>query len=267
MKSLCIASAKGGVGKTTVSLNLAFAMAKRGARVLLADLDPQGAVAHSLGRREVEPGLAGFLAQGLSLEGLLLKTRLEGFSLLPMGDLAVEDTPGLSAMLADGAPLGRLLREAKDDVDLLLLDTPCGFGGITRGALSVSDHVLLPVQAEPLSLRTLDQTLEAIAGLRGQGLSVELLGVVITMLQQRDPDSLAIAEELWSRMPPELVLDTTIPRDKAFLRASGAGVPLGLLGRRPPPVHVVFDRLAQELEERLGLDQKEEDDAPIPLLA
>jgi chromosome partitioning protein len=94
---------------------------------------------------------------------------------------------------------------------------------------------------------------------------VELAGLVLTMLQSRLGSSLAVAEESWRLFPPELVFDSTVPRDPTFVDASAAGVPVALLHRRPPAVAAVFDRIAAELETRIGLEG--EDDQAIPLLA
>jgi chromosome partitioning protein len=96
---------------------------------------------------------------------------------------------------------------------------------------------------------------------------VKLAGVVLTMLELRNPDSLAVATQVWSEFPTKAVFQTTIPRDRTFLQASSAGVPLGLLSRRPPPAAAVFDQLAQELEPHLELEAEGKEDGPIALFA
>ena len=139
--------------------------------------------------------------------------------------------------------------------------------GATLGALRAADYVLSPLQAEPVALKTLPQLLALLGALRAEGVDIELAAIVLCMLQQRNSDSLAVAEEVWARMPRELVVETTIPRDPTVLAASAAGVPLGLLSRlRPPPLALVFDQLAMELAPRLGLTG-EGDDGPVGLFA
>ncbi len=266
MKVLSVASQKGGVGKTTVALNLSFALAQRGRRVLLVDTDPQGAVGLSLARTSGGPGLAGWIAHRLPIEQAVLTTRVPEFEVLPIGDIAFQDSHAFACRLEDGTELSRLVAEAQGRYDLLVVDTPAGVGGVTMGVLRVSDFVLVPLQAEPVALRSASQIIEVLSALRHEGAKVQLGGVLLTMLDLRNPDSLAVATDLWGRLPDNTIFHTNVPRDPTFLRASSAGVPLGLLSRRPPPMAAVFDQLAQETEERLGLD-KERDDGPVALFA
>jgi chromosome partitioning protein len=86
------------------------------------------------------------------------------------------------------------------------------------------------------------------------------------MVQNQSTSSLAIAQETWNIFPDNLVLEASIPRDDLFLLASTHGVPIGLLSRRPPAVAMVFDRIAVELEPRIGLETDLADEDPISLL-
>ena len=124
----------------------------------------------------------------------------------------------------------------------------------------------MPIQAEPLALRSVGQVLEAVGRLREDSRRLSIVGFIVTMLSSRQQVSLAVAQETWSMLPVDLVLEAFVPRDEAFLVASAQGVPLGLLGKRPPPVATVFDQLAAELEPRLGLLTEESEVEPIPLL-
>ena len=267
MKSVAVVSQKGGVGKTTLSLNLAFSLARSGVRVALIDADPQGAVGHSLQGVKESAGLYGLVWRGEGLGSCLLGTRLRELSILPVGEVPPHESPAFHSRLEDGAVFAGLLTALAPKFDVVLIDTPSGFNGATLGALRASDSAITPLQAEPVALRTLPQLLSVIGSLREQGARVELAAVVLCMLQQRNTDSLAVAEEVWSRLPTELVLETTVPRDLAVLAASSAGVPLGLLSqKRPPPVSLVFDRLASELSPRLGLVTDGED-GPVGLFA
>jgi cellulose biosynthesis protein BcsQ len=92
------------------------------------------------------------------------------------------------------------------------------------------------------------------------------------MLQQRDPDSLSVALDLWAELPPSLVFESVIPRDPIFLRSATAGVPIALLRRQTPPMARVFDRLAEEVEHRLRPrpfpeNEKDDEDSPVSLFA
>ncbi len=267
MKVLSIVSPKGGVGKTTLALNLAYALARRGQRVLLADSDPQGGIGLSLMNMKPGPGLAGFVVRRLALDAVTVKTRLPEFQLLPVGNLSLQDTHAFESRLADGHELERLVSEASAKFDLLIIDTPSGFNGATLGALKVSRYALCPLQSEPMAMRAASQLLEVIGSLREKGAEVEFAGFVLTMLDLRNADSLKVATEAWSEFPAQAVLQTTIPRDVIFHKASGSGVPVGLLSSKPPPIAGLFDQVAVELEQRMSLGKEASNDGPISLLS
>lgn len=258
--TLAVASEKGGVGKTTVILNLGLALARRGWRILIVDTDPQGAISLSLDRdASASAGLAELADGTVDFDGVRVETKIPELAFIPVGAKPMDDE-------RLGKAIDSVREQADDDHDLILFDTASGLGGSTAVVLRRTRHVLVPVQAEPLSLRTLKGTLNRLAALREES-ELDLLGVVLTMVQSSDPVSLASVQEVWSVLPPRVVFDGFVPRDPAFLRASAHGVPVQLLSRRrPPAVASVFESLAGEVEERLRLDPAGEDDV-VPLLA
>ncbi len=261
---LVVASQKGGVGKTTLTLNTAYAFARRGWKTLLVDADPQGSIGFSIsGRLREQAGLAELLVGSGDLSAAVTSTRLAELDLLPVGAVPAGEAFRWSAGLEDGAELGRLFDRARSLYDVVLVDTPPAMGGVTAGALRRADFVVLPLQAEPLAARSTSQVLEVLGTLREGGAAVQMAGLVLTMMQSRQDPSLAVAQESWRLFPDDLVLEASIPRDAVFLQASAEGVPVSLLRRRPPAVAAVFDQIAAELENRIGL---EVDDRAIPLL-
>jgi chromosome partitioning protein len=264
--SLAVSSLKGGVGKTTVALNLSFAFARRGIRTLLVDTDPQGAIGLSLmGSMRTQPGVAAIIHDGLDVQSAWIRTKEPNLSILPMGVVAPIDIDDLAERIGTAQIMRRIHEAAAGSFDLIVVDTPAGLGGVTRKVLEGVDAVLLPLQCEPLALRALPGTLELLSSLRNRGARCELAGIVANMSSFRDPVVLAALEEVWS-LYEKAIIDTSIPKDPAFLQASRAGVPVGLLSRRSPPVATVFEKLAAELEQRLFQTEGGSDEGPISLV-
>jgi len=255
--TLAITSQKGGVGKTTVAVNLAYSLARRGWQTLLLDTDPQGSVGHSLSKKARH--CAGFydaLNSGTAVDDLILDTRLPELKILPAGrsesffDLrnnAVDETKAIGEIFESIENRG---------LDVLIADTAAGFNGATSGVLRNADWVLLPQQAEPLCLRSIPAVLKAMTSLRDDGHKLQVAGVLMTMLQHNEPESADAARQMHDMLPAGLVLSNAIPRDALFLRASSAGVPVALMSDRLPGAALVFDQLAAELERKMNLESQ-----------
>jgi len=266
LTTLAIASQKGGVGKTTVALNLSFSLSRRRWKTLLVDTDPQGSVGQSIKNAvRAGKGLAAYLG-GTELADAVIRTKLDGFDLLIAGESPMMLAAHATSSSGLAAGIRRVVEEAEQSYDVIVLDTPSGMYGITETVLRQAEFLLVPLQAEPLALRSTRQVIDVIGDLRRDGAPVSIVAFVITMLNSRNEVSLNVAQESWSMLPTDLVLDGFVPRDAAFLHASAYGVPLGLLSKRPPPVATVFDQIAIEMETRMGLLEEEEIEGPISLL-
>jgi chromosome partitioning protein len=245
---IVIASQKGGVGKTTVALHLALALAERDRSVLLVDLDPQGGIGLSLAKSDAElAGIADLLMGQIAASEAVVSTRVRGLSLLPRGRLDPVDICEFEQALFSPGVLDGVLRELEGAFDLVLIDTPSGLGMITRGALRASGFVLLPFQASMLSLRSISQALRVVEHVKSaENPDLALLGILPTMADRDAETSQEILIDIWTGFSG--VLDTVIPRSEVFARGSREGVPIGFLGGPLSPEVRRFDTLAAEVE-------------------
>ena len=270
MHIITVASQKGGVGKTTMSLNLGLALARAGNRTLLMELDAQGSLCLSLGLPDrARPGIAEVLTGADHVGNVLLRTRDPQLHVLSVGRVDPTTVAGFEDALARMGMLSGMLKQLEGEFDLTLIDCPAGLGKVTTRALESSTHVLSPLQAEPLALRSLGQFLALVDRIRAEkNPNLVLLGIVLSMFDRQASASLDVAETLWTKFPGGLIFDSVIPRDDVFLEASLRGSPLLLMQKRPPPLARLFDQLAIDILDRLDAQSgdKEEDDGPIPLL-
>jgi chromosome partitioning protein len=250
VKRICVTAQKGGVGKTTISLNLSVAFARRGRRTLLVDLDPQGGIGHSLGRGDTSlPGLAEVMMGRLAPGAGAIQTRIPALSILPRGRLDPIDAVEYEEALRGGA-----LRGALDPIeagfDLVLYDTPAGLGAVTRAALGRAHYALVPFQTEALSARSVSQVVRVVEHVRErENPALRLLGILPSLVDKSSGDAVAALGQVWAG--PAHVLETVIPRVAAFAEASRRGIPVSFLPGGPSPEARRFDLLAAELEQEM----------------
>ena len=272
MSTLAIISQKGGVGKTTVAVNLAYSIAKRGWKVLLVDADLQGGVGFSLTEKSKNAhGFFDLLTSGEEWSGpllgsLILRTNLPGLGLLTRGSRDALDRV-LDDMEGDWASRGRLaalnqLLEDHSGYEVIIYDTPSGLNRIAMGICAAVNSLLIPEQPGPLCLRSLPQILRMVASVKNHapedGPVPRLAGFVLTMTDPDDPSCLGDQRDFRDLLPLEIVLETVIPRHNDFREASRVGVPVAMLKERPSASSLIFDQLAAELEPRLDLHEDEE---------
>ena len=265
-RRVVIASQKGGVGKTTVALNLAVALAERGRRTLLADLDPQGAIGLSLAQGDTDfAGLAELLSGVATPAEAIVATRLAGLSLLPRGRLDATDVDSFEAEVARADALEKAFSACDKAFDILVVDTPSGLGRVTSAALACADFVLLAFQTESLSLRSVGQALKVVEHVQAtRNPRLRLVGILPTLVERERPGSHTVLSEIWNGFPD--ALETIVPRTEAFARASTLGVPVGFLGSEAgAPESRRFHLLADEIEDRMNrLDGMERVDEAQP---
>jgi chromosome partitioning protein len=252
-RRVVIASQKGGVGKTTVALNLAVALAERGRRTLLADLDPQGAIGLSLAKGDTElPGLAELLSGVASAAEAVVATRLGGLSLLTRGRLDATDVASFEAEVARPGALDEAFAKCDEACDIVIVDTPSGLGRVTTAALACADFALLAFQTETLALRSVSQALKVLEHVQAtRNPRLRLVGILPTLVERDRHGSHAVLSEIWNGFPD--AFETVVPRTEAFARASALGIPVGFLGGDiGAPEARRFDLLADEIEGRMN---------------
>lgn len=214
---------KGGVGKTTSTINLAAYLAKAGKTVLIVDLDPQGNASSGLGldKHSLDTTMYDVLFNTGSTAMSIMDTAISGVSILPANsqlaaaevDLAQEDRREFKLRVA----LQNL------DFDYILIDCPPSLGLLSINALTAADNVLIPVQAEYYAMEGLSQLLDIVQRVR-QGLNpdLQLLGVVVTMYDSRTALSEQVAQELKKHLGDKL-MKTIIPRNVRLAEAPSFG--------------------------------------------
>ena len=222
---ISIVNQKGGVGKTTTSMNLAAALAEAGQLVLLIDLDPQGNATSGLGLKkgEVEHGIYEALAQQKKMEEVVFSTTHEGLRVAPANKNLAGANIELVSVEKREHQLWQVLQEVQHSYDYIIIDCPPSLGLLTINGLVAADELLIPVQAEYYALEGLGQLLQTIQLVR-QHIKPELkiLGAVITMYDKRTKLSEDVLNQLYQHFP-DTIFKSTIPRTVRLAEAPSFG--------------------------------------------
>ena len=248
-KIVTIGSQKGGVGKTTVVLNLGIGLGRMGWKVLLVDGDPQGGLGISCSRAKYHgPGLIEIL-MGKADKSQAVQELSDSIALCRIGSKAPNEILVYEKKAINGN-LGRLIRDIASDFDCALVDTPAGTGTVTRAFLEISDRVVPVINCLAGTVRSMPRFIALTDWVKEKiNPDLRLGGVVINIFTEKDPSEERICKYLQSRLHKDFFYNTIIPRDKAFDTAHTRAMPVSLLPEgKEASRH--FEALAEEFIRR-----------------
>jgi chromosome partitioning protein len=226
---IAVANQKGGVGKTTSTINLGATLAEYGRRVLLVDFDPQGALSVGLGVQphQLDRTIHNLLMEReVKVDEVIIPTKVPGMDLLPSNiDLSAAEVQLVSEVGREQA-LGRVLRPVLGDYDMVLVDCQPSLGLLTINALTCADSVLIPLECEYFSLRGVALLMDTIEKVRDRlNPRLAISGILATMYDPRTVHTREVRARVIEAFG-ELVFDSTINRTVRFPETTVAGEPI-----------------------------------------
>lgn len=247
-KIIAITNQKGGVGKTTSTVNLGASLALLDQKVLLIDIDPQGNATSGVGinKGDVDKCIYNLLVEDYPAKDIIIKTEVENLYIIPatiqLAGAEIELVPTISREVK----LKNALEDVRDDFDYILIDCPPSLGLLTINALTCADSVLIPVQCEYYALEGLSQLLNTIRLVQKQ-LNTDLMieGVLLTMLDARTNLGIQVIEEVKMYFQDK-VYNSIIPRNVRLGEAPSHGKPITIYDPKSKGAEVYLE-LAKEV--------------------
>lgn len=224
-KVLAVTNQKGGVGKTTTTINLGAALARLGVKVLLIDIDPQGNATSGLGlsRNEVKSCIYNVLIEEMPVKEVTIETKWNSLYIVPATIQLAGAEIELVPLTAREDKLKKAIADVKNEYDFIIIDCPPSLGLLTLNAMNAADGVIIPIQCEYYALEGLGQLMNTITLVRKRmNKDLQIEGVVLTMYDSRTNLSEQVAEEVRSYFQ-QYVYKTIIPRNVRLSEAPSYG--------------------------------------------
>ncbi len=251
-KVITVTNQKGGVGKTTTSINLAFYLAKSGKDTLLIDFDPQGNASSGLGidKRELDKSMCDVMLGEVELAEVITKVEKNKHLFVAP---TIPELANVEVQMAEMEDKFRILKHAietvSDKYEYIIIDSPPSLSLLTVNGMIAADYLLLPVQTEFYALEGVAQLLESMNLVKkAMNPDLKLLGVLATMYDRRTALSSQVLAEV-KKYFKDKVFDTTIPRNVRLAEAPSHGVAIGQYDRFSKGAKA-YKSLAEEVIER-----------------
>ena len=258
-KTIALVNQKGGVGKTTSSINLAASLGYLGKRALLIDLDPQGNSTTGLGidKGDIKKSIYDLLIGSADIKEVIKKTKFKNLYIIPAtislagADLELAEKAKMDPEFSKNRQLKISLEEVKEVFDYIIIDCPPSLGLLTTNALTAADSVIIPVQCEFFALEGIMQLLNSIMlAQKTLNPTLDIEGVLLTMLDNRTNLGLEVVQDIKSYFK-ERVYDTIIPRLVRLSEAPSHGKPIINYDSKSRGAEAYIN-LAKEVIERNG---------------
>lgn len=228
-KAIAIFNQKGGVGKTTTNINLAACLAKKGKKILVLDIDPQGNTTSGLGIEKKNLKKSSYdlmIEDDINAEDVILKTGVDNLDIIPANVSLSGAEVELAIIRGREKRLKKALNQVKEKYDFIFIDCPPSLGLLTINSLTAVDSVLIPIQCEFYALEGVAQLMNTIEIVR-KNLNEKLYvqGVILSMFDGRTNLSVQVVEEV-KKYFREKVYKTVIPRNVRLAEAPSYGLPI-----------------------------------------